>query len=191
VEPRLLGCCRVGRQGVSPACLDLLLTFFLLLSVSSRAEPAGPLLVHLRPRGHSIDGEVDELLGFNQVYDLVRVRVDVPEDFLFARRLGPVLWVSAGMDDAVHVEIQIVHCWVVRFDLRCNHIFVLVQALVLSSLLVGRFLIKIKVNFIFIFLSFVGLVLHFKKLDIVFAQCVNDDLRVADGQPPEECWNAH
>jgi len=184
VEPRLLGRCRVGRQGVSPACLDLLLTFLLLLSVSSRAEPAGPLLVHLRPRGHSIDGEVDELLGFNQVYDLVRVRVDVPENLLFALRLGPILWVGAGMDDAVHVEVQIVHCWVVLLNFLRNQLFSFTNLVILRS----NFQIVYISNSTFSLFSFK---LLFKNLNVFFTQRIDNHFWISYGQPSKKCWDSH
>ena len=80
-----------------------------LLALLRRAEPAAPLLVHLRARRDAVDGEDDRALGGDDLADLVREGEDAHELVARAglRDLG-VVAVRAHVDDAVHVEVQVV-----------------------------------------------------------------------------------
>ena len=70
------------------------------------AEPARALLAHLRARRHTVDGEVEQLLGPHGREEAVDVRGDVFVHFALGGRRGAVLGVRAGVDDPVHVDVQ-------------------------------------------------------------------------------------
>lgn len=74
--------------------------------ISCRLEPSSSLLVHLCPRGHSVNSEVEYLLGVHDIHEHVDVVSDVTPHLLSALRDGDSglsLRVRAGVDDTIHV----------------------------------------------------------------------------------------
>ena len=88
---------------VFPVVFDFCLALLLLLDVLGRAEASRPLLVHFCSWSHSINREVQHLLGAHDIDDFVCVHEDVVVDFLLTLGLGSVGWAGAGVNDAVHV----------------------------------------------------------------------------------------
>lgn len=83
-------------------------------------------MVHLCPRGDSIDGEVEQLLGPDDIHDLIDVLIDVVALFLEVAGFLDVfaLGVAAGVDEAVHVHVEVVDVGIgtvegLRFALHC------------------------------------------------------------------------
>mmetsp|Transcript_20651 Transcript_20651/g.43398 ORF Transcript_20651/g.43398 Transcript_20651/m.43398 type:complete len:218 (+) Transcript_20651:1816-2469(+) len=80
------------------------------LCLLTRPETASSLLIHLGPGSHPVDGQVENLPG---PYDFVKA-IDVSkylfEHFRFIEDgdLVFVIAVRAGVDDAVHVEVEVV-----------------------------------------------------------------------------------
>lgn len=72
------------------------------------------MLVHLGSRGYSIDGEVEELLGSDDVDDLVDVHEEVLALFLevFGDTDVLLFGIDTGMDETVHVDVEVVDLWV-------------------------------------------------------------------------------
>ena len=54
-----------------------------LLRLLGRSEPTAPLLVHLRPRGHTVDGHKEQLLGLDLAKKMIDIRKDGREDLFF------------------------------------------------------------------------------------------------------------
>mmetsp|Transcript_23449 Transcript_23449/g.67568 ORF Transcript_23449/g.67568 Transcript_23449/m.67568 type:complete len:396 (+) Transcript_23449:1163-2350(+) len=81
-----------------------------LLGLLGRAEAAGALLVHLGPGRDAVDGQVQHL---SWPYEAVEA-IDVAKDLLEHGRLVQdddlvvVVAVRAGVDDAVHVQVEVV-----------------------------------------------------------------------------------
>jgi hypothetical protein len=124
------------------------------------------LLVHFGSGSDTIDGEINQLLGLNQVYDLVCVRINILEDLLLALRLGSsILRMSAWMYDTVHVEVKVVDGGVVLFDFLRNCLFVLLFLQVVGGEL--KLCVFIEIDLVGV-LGFICAELHFEELYIVF-----------------------
>lgn len=78
-----------------------------LLHFLRSPKPSTSLLVHLCSRRHSIDGQKEELLGFDDGEEMRDVGEDGQEDGFFRDSEGSVVIVRVGavMDDSVHVQI--------------------------------------------------------------------------------------
>mmetsp|Transcript_1079 Transcript_1079/g.2987 ORF Transcript_1079/g.2987 Transcript_1079/m.2987 type:complete len:434 (+) Transcript_1079:1141-2442(+) len=80
-----------------------------LLALLRGPEAPRPLLVHLRARRDAVDREVDGLRGPDDLADFVRKRKDAHELLALARDDEfRVVAVRAHVDDAVHVQVQVV-----------------------------------------------------------------------------------
>mmetsp|Transcript_11144 Transcript_11144/g.26201 ORF Transcript_11144/g.26201 Transcript_11144/m.26201 type:complete len:292 (+) Transcript_11144:1750-2625(+) len=103
-----------------------------LLALLGRAEAAGALLVHLGAGGDAVDGQVQHLARPDEAVEAI----DVAKDLLEHGRLVQhddfvvVVAVRAGVDDAVHVEVEVVH---LAIDVEA-----VVDALVDVGILVGQ-----------------------------------------------------
>ena len=76
--------------------------------LSCRLEPPSTLLVHLCTGRDAVDGHKHELLGLDDVEQLVEVHEDL-FDHLFFRQFDVwVVPVRAIMDDAIHIEVEVV-----------------------------------------------------------------------------------
>ena len=126
---RLLLFATVQGQRVSPVCLDLLFSLGLFFSIFCCSKPSRSLLVHFGSWCDAINGKVNKLLGLNQFYDFVCVRVDVFEDFVLALRLCAILRMSTWMDNSVHVKVQVINYWIVFLDPARNGLFFLLALL--------------------------------------------------------------
>ena len=69
---------RLGQLLPFPLCL-----LAYLLRLLRRSEPTTPLLVHLRPRGHTVDGHKEQLLGLDLAKKMIDIRKDGREDLFF------------------------------------------------------------------------------------------------------------
>ena len=100
VEPVLLG-------QVLPPISGLLLIH---LRLSRRSEPAPALLVHLGAGSHSVHGHEKNLSRLDHAKQNLQVMENVREYFLLGDpEVGVVVVrVGAGVDDPVHVQVQIV-----------------------------------------------------------------------------------
>lgn len=114
---------RIETNLVLPLGLDFCLSFFLLQGVFGCPKSPGPLLVHLSPWSHPINGQIQTALWAHYAHNFICVLVDVLKYFEFALRLGSVLGVSARVDNSVHVQIQVVHARVVLLNLRHHLLF--------------------------------------------------------------------
>lgn len=78
------------------------------LSLESCSETSCTLLVHLRPRGHAIDGHEEELLRFDLAEEMLNV-VEYTNKHLFftqaKRHIFSCILVSTIVDDAIHVKL--------------------------------------------------------------------------------------
>mmetsp|Transcript_57280 Transcript_57280/g.138394 ORF Transcript_57280/g.138394 Transcript_57280/m.138394 type:complete len:222 (+) Transcript_57280:564-1229(+) len=73
-----------------------------------RAEAALALLVHLGAGGHPVDGHVQDLAGADDVEDAVDVLEDGEVHLLLGGGGGKVLGVAGRVDDAVHIQVEVV-----------------------------------------------------------------------------------
>lgn len=89
----------------------------LFFDLKRPAEPPGALLIHLSTRSDPVDCHVDEFLRLNDAHDLVKVLEDVIEHLDVGLGLGLTRRTRARVNDAVHVEVEGVKQWVVRFYL--------------------------------------------------------------------------
>ena len=98
---------------------QVLLLFLHLEALHGGPEAARPLLVHLGARGHSVNSQVEQLPGPHDVDDLVHVFVDVLALFLkvFGLPDGLAFGVAAGVDESVHVHVEVVDVWVGGVDI--------------------------------------------------------------------------
>ena len=121
IEVESVGRLFVEADVVLPLGLDVGLAFLIVFGVTCGSEAPSSLLVHFGAWGNSIDGEINEFLGSDNFHDLVDVQVDVVEDLCFALGLRPVLWVSARMDNTVHIQVEVVDGRVVFLNLLSDH----------------------------------------------------------------------
>ena len=101
---------------LGPLVLDKGLAKLPLLCLVCASEASRPLLIHLGPWGDPVDGQVENLLRFDDAHDLVDVVKDVVEHSLLRAGLGAFLRVRAGVDDTVHVKVEVVELGVVGLD---------------------------------------------------------------------------
>jgi hypothetical protein len=143
-----------------------LLALCLFFGILRGPESSRALLVHFGSGSDTIDGEINQLLGLNQVYDLVCVRINILEDLLLALRLrSSILRMSAWMYDTVHVEVKVVDGGVVLFDFLRNCLFVLLFLQVVGGEL--KLCVFIEIDLVGV-LGFICAELHFEELYIVF-----------------------
>ena len=109
VEMRLFG---LLRRQVHPLLLQLppdpAHRLDLLRGLLAGAEPSAPLLVHLGPRRHAVYRHVEQLARPHDGEQAVDALEDGDHHLVLVPGRGFVLGVRARVDDAVHVEIQIV-----------------------------------------------------------------------------------
>lgn len=86
------------------------------------------------------------------------------------------------MNDAVHVEVEVVYFGVVLSDLLLDQDG-WVYAILLAVLLRLACSTRLVVSFL--------MVLALQVLQIFFTEGIDDDLRVAHSQPPEKGWDSH
>ena len=65
-------------------------------------------MIHLGSGCDAIDGEVEKFSRTNGTNEAIDVETDVFVHFLFVVGLGAVFGVGAGVDDPVHVDIEVV-----------------------------------------------------------------------------------
>ena len=71
-------------------------------------ESSTSLLIHFRPWRNTINGHVQYLPRPNHVKEPINVIKDVSEHFLLRFRCHLVFWMEAWMNNAIHVQVQIV-----------------------------------------------------------------------------------
>lgn len=100
VKPRFRG------QNLPPLC-GLLLEH---LGLPGAPEATAALLVHLGPRCHTVDGHEEHLAWLDHAEQHLNVVEDVSKDLLlrYAEMGIGIVRVRAHVDDAVHVQIQVV-----------------------------------------------------------------------------------
>jgi hypothetical protein len=84
-------------------------------TLPGRPEPPGPLLVHLSPGSHPINGQVEEPLGPHNLHELVDILEDVLALLVEVGGEADVvvaLGVAAWVDQPVHVDVEVVDRWV-------------------------------------------------------------------------------
>mmetsp|Transcript_3575 Transcript_3575/g.8633 ORF Transcript_3575/g.8633 Transcript_3575/m.8633 type:complete len:208 (-) Transcript_3575:157-780(-) len=102
--------CSVGK--CSPFCLPVLSEPFLFslhfLPLLCSPESTSALLVHFGTRRDTIDRHVDEPLWPDDPEKPVKIKEDVLVHMLLVLWCWPVFGMAAGMDDSIHVQVQIV-----------------------------------------------------------------------------------
>ena len=95
---------------------QLHLLLFALGALHSCSKSSRTLLVHFGPGGDTVDSEVEQPTGSHDIHDLVDVDEDVLALFLEVLRDADVLvfGVDAGMDEAIHVDVEVVDLGVAR-----------------------------------------------------------------------------
>mmetsp|Transcript_5938 Transcript_5938/g.21724 ORF Transcript_5938/g.21724 Transcript_5938/m.21724 type:complete len:235 (+) Transcript_5938:3934-4638(+) len=127
------GCARCNHVRVERLGLDLvrhleplhlhllaeaILLELLLAGILGGAEAARALLVHLGARRDAVDGHVEQLARPHHAEEPVDVREDVLEHLRHRGGRRPILRVEAGVDDAIHVQVQVVPLPAVGVGLR-------------------------------------------------------------------------
>lgn len=85
-------------------------------TILNSSLPPPPLLVHLSPRGDTINGHEEQLLRLDDLEENAEVVEDVLEYLLLRNsemRVG-VIRVRAVVDDAIHVQIHVIEVWYLR-----------------------------------------------------------------------------
>ena len=100
---------------------QVLLDVLLLRDLLGRLEAAGALLVHLRARRDTVDGHVQHLAGAHHRHEAVDVKADVGKHLVLGLGGRDVFRVHARVDDAVHIEVQVVKLDAVGVGLRQVH----------------------------------------------------------------------
>ena len=191
MESTFLGdrCSIIEHNLVFPVCFDLGLPQTLLLRVLGGAEAPRALLVHLGSGRHTVDSEVDHLSGLDNFDDFVSVEKNVFEDLLLALGLGPVLRVRTRVDNAVHVEVEVVHDRIVLLDLLLDRFLFMSAFVQRRSLLKGIsiFILAVQIDLIGVKLRLLGLLLLFSSVflgihfEVVLGESIDDYFGVADG----------
>mmetsp|Transcript_15613 Transcript_15613/g.33183 ORF Transcript_15613/g.33183 Transcript_15613/m.33183 type:complete len:200 (+) Transcript_15613:2477-3076(+) len=101
-----------------PLCLPVssqlgLLTFH-LLALLRGTEASSPLLIHLRARSHAVNSHVHKLLGAYDSEETVQVQEDVLIHVLLILRRRPILRMAARVNDAIHIQVEVVEVTVRR-----------------------------------------------------------------------------
>lgn len=90
----------------------------------SQPESASSLLVHLCPWRHTIHSHEEDLARLDDPEEHLQVMEDVCKN-LFLRDAKVdilIVWVRTLVDDAIHVQIEIVKLWNLRTERnRCNN----------------------------------------------------------------------
>mmetsp|Transcript_64923 Transcript_64923/g.193524 ORF Transcript_64923/g.193524 Transcript_64923/m.193524 type:complete len:284 (+) Transcript_64923:2265-3116(+) len=105
-----LACAAIGQSTALrlPVLPELLLLALHLLALLRGPEPSRPLLVHLGAGGDAVDGHVEQLLGPDDADEAVQVEENVLVHVLLIFWCRAIFRVAAWVDDAVHVEVQVV-----------------------------------------------------------------------------------
>ena len=84
------------------------------------AKSPGSLLVHFGSRSAAVDGEVEPFHGPDEVNKPVNVPANAEDHVLHGQSLCHlvVLRVGAVVDDAIHVEVEVVELWQSEVVLR-------------------------------------------------------------------------
>ena len=117
---------------------EFLVFFLLLLGLLRGSESTRALLVHLRPRRDAVDGHVQQLAGADHGEEPVDVVEDALEHFFLGGWRRAVLGVEARVDDAVHVEVEVIELGAVGVGPGAVHrddVAVMVPRLVLDDIL--------------------------------------------------------
>ena len=96
--------------------LDLLFVPDLVLPFDSGEKPPLPLLVHFGPGSDPVDADEQQLPWLQLVQKLVELPADDLEHFLLGLGFVVVAGDAAGVDDAVHVDVEVVDLRVVRLQ---------------------------------------------------------------------------
>lgn len=99
------------QQQLRPHPLDLA---DLLHRLLGGAEAARPLLVHLGARRHAVDRHVEQLAGPHDAEQAVDALEYRHHHLVLVLRGGAVLGMGARVDDAVHVQVEVVELDAVR-----------------------------------------------------------------------------
>mmetsp|Transcript_34898 Transcript_34898/g.87809 ORF Transcript_34898/g.87809 Transcript_34898/m.87809 type:complete len:212 (-) Transcript_34898:23-658(-) len=85
------------------------------VAFACRSKTTRTLLVHLGTRCDTIDSHKEDLARFHKAEDLFQVTKNVLDHFAFTQEfgsaLGVVIWMRTAMDDAVHVQIEMIELW--------------------------------------------------------------------------------
>ena len=101
-----------------PLAVNLLLSIKSILNILGSSESSRPLLIHLGSRGYSINSHVNNLLRLDNSHKLVDVEENSPEHFRFTLwTLSSISWLSARMNDAIHVKVKVVYFRIVCLNL--------------------------------------------------------------------------
>mmetsp|Transcript_19964 Transcript_19964/g.31790 ORF Transcript_19964/g.31790 Transcript_19964/m.31790 type:complete len:218 (+) Transcript_19964:1068-1721(+) len=79
-----------------------------LVSLLRRTKTTRTLLIHFTARRNTIDGEIQQFAWTHHAEQMLNVLERVLNHFVLVFRLGTTLWMTTRMNDAVHVEIEIV-----------------------------------------------------------------------------------
>jgi len=95
---------------------------------------------------------------------------------------------TARVNDAIHVQVQVVHPRVVFFNLALNQ-----YCWVDFTTALFTFAIKSDFTGVPKFSAFMGMlfVLLIQVLEILLTYSVNNNLRIPNGYPFEKCWDSH
>ncbi len=125
-------------------------------------------------------------MGFDDTHDFVDVLKDVVEHLDVGLRLGLARGTCAGVNDAIHVEVQVVEVWVVPRDLLLY--LPLYQQLAVS---LGE-IVSVQVDLIrILLLCRVFPVFLVEVLEFILGQGIDYHLWVPFGKPSEKCWDSH
>lgn len=97
-------------------------------------ESPGPLLVQLGSRSYTVNCQINELLRSGKGHDGVGVLKYIVENIFNALRSRAILRPSTGMDDTIHVEVQVVNLGVSVYGLGLVTVNVQRHGLVLKRL---------------------------------------------------------
>ena len=76
--------------------------------IACGAEAAGALLVHFRSGGHAVNSQKKDAPRADSSEDTIDVLHNIDKHFRFSFGGGSVFGVGAGVDDAVHVYVEVV-----------------------------------------------------------------------------------
>ena len=87
---------------------ELLLQFLLIPRLLSRSEPSRPLLIHFSPGRYTINRQIEQFPWSHGSKEAIHVATDILVHFLLGGWLRPLLGMGAGVDDSVHVDVEVV-----------------------------------------------------------------------------------
>mmetsp|Transcript_70792 Transcript_70792/g.163664 ORF Transcript_70792/g.163664 Transcript_70792/m.163664 type:complete len:265 (+) Transcript_70792:2467-3261(+) len=91
-----------------PILPQLFLFTLHLLTLLCCSKSTSSLLVHLCTRSHTVDGHVDHLLWPGDADEAIQVEENILVHVFLVLGGWPIFWMAAGMDDAVHVQVEVV-----------------------------------------------------------------------------------